>query len=265
VTAGGLVACASEAGAIPLPADARVRRGRLGPGQLLVVDPAGFGVEEDADVKRRLVGRLPYGRWLRKTRAPLDGGEPVEPPAEQLTRRKARAGYTREELSLLLRAAASTAHEPTSSMGDDTALPPLAGRARPLFSYFRQRFAQVTNPPIDHLRERHVTSLRTLLGARPPLLALEPPTTTLLELESFFLFPSAVAALDAVHLDGTFTSDLRGACERLAREAVAAEAELIVLDDAGEGAAIPSLLALGAVQRALVEAGLRTRCSPVVR
>ncbi len=264
VTAGGLVACASEAGAIPLPDGARVRRGRLAPGQLLVVDPAGFGLEEDADVKRRLAGRFPYERWLRRTRRPLDSGEPVEPPAEPLLARQARAGFTREELSLLFRATATTAHEPTSSMGDDTALPPLAGRARPLFSYFRQRFAQVTNPPIDHLREREVTSLRTLLGARPALLSPEAPQGTLLELESFFVFPSAVAALDAVHLDATFTSDLRAACERLAAEAVAAGSELLVLDDRGEGAAIPSLLALGAVQNALVDAGLRTRRSLIV-
>ncbi len=267
VTAGGLVACASEAGAIPLPEGARVRRGRLAPGQLLVVDPAGFGLEEDADVKRRLAGRFPYERWLRRTRRPLDPGEPVEPPSEPLTARQARAGFTREELSLLLRATATSAHEPTSSMGDDTALPPLAGRARPLFSYFRQRFAQVTNPPIDHLREREVTSLRTLLGARPPLLGLVPPQETLLELQSFFLFPSAVSALGAVHLDATFTSDLRGACGRLAEEAVAAVdagADILVLDDGGEGAPVPSLLALGAVQRALVDAGSRTRCSLVV-
>jgi glutamate synthase domain-containing protein 2/glutamate synthase domain-containing protein 1/glutamate synthase domain-containing protein 3 len=267
VTAGGLVACASEAGAIPLPEGARVRRGRLGPGELLVVDPAGFGLEEDADVKRRLASRAPYSRWLRRTRRPLDAGEPVEPPAEPLTARQARVGFTREELSLLLRAAATTGHEPTSSMGDDTALPPLAGRGRPVYSYFRQRFAQVTNPPIDHLRERDVTSLRTLLGARPPLLSAESAATTLLELESFFLFPSAVAALDAVRLDATFAGELREACERLAGEAVSAVADgadLLVLDDAGERAAVPSLLALGAVHRALVEAGARTHCSLVV-
>ncbi len=267
VTAGGLVACASEAGAIPLPEGARVRRGRLGPGQMLVVDAAGFGLEEDADVKRRLASRSSYERWLRRTRRPLDAGEPVEPPEQALTVRQARAGFTREELSLLLRAAATTAHEPTSSMGDDTALPPLAGRARPLFSYFRQRFAQVTNPPIDHLRERHVTSLRTLLGRRPPLLGAEPPDGVLLDAESFFLFPSAVEALAAVYLDTTFTADLRGACVRLAEEAVAAVdagSELLVLDDGGDGAAIPSLLALGCVQRALVDAGVRTRCSLIV-
>jgi glutamate synthase (ferredoxin) len=267
VTAGGLVTCASEAGAIPLPDGARVRRGRLGPGQMLVIDPAGFGLEEDGDLKRRLAGRFPYAKWLRKTRRALAPGSPVEPPAEPLTARQARAGFTREELSLLLRAAATTGHEPTSSMGDDTALPPLAGRARPLFSYFRQKFAQVTNPPIDHLRERHVTSLRTLLGAKPPLLSTAAPSGRLLELESFFLFPSAVAALDAAHLETTFTGELRLSLDRLARRAVIeveGGADVVVLDDAGEGAVIPALLALAAVHRELVQRGLRPQCSIVV-
>ena len=260
VTVGGLVACASEAGAIPLPEGARVRRGRLAPGQLLVVDPAGFGLEEDADVKRRLAGRFAYERWLRRTRRPLDPGDPVEPPSEPLTARQARAGITREELSLLLRAAATSAHEPTSSMGDDTALPPLAGRARPLFSYFRQRFAQVTNPPIDHLREREVTSLRTLLGARQPLLALGQPQErcSSSRASSFFRRPS-MPSTPCISKRRSRLS-LRGACERLGAEAVAARrCDMLVLDDRGDGAAIPSLLALGAVQSALVDAGLRTR------
>jgi glutamate synthase domain-containing protein 1 len=169
VADGTLVSCASEAGALPLPEGARIRRGRLGPGQMLIVDPA-LGIEEDARIKRRLARRRPYARWLRTTLSPLGTGVPVEPPSEPLTRRQAAAGYTREDLSLLLRPAAAQAHEPTSSMGDDTALPPLAGRARPVTSYLRQRFAQVTNPPIDHLRERHVMSLRTLLDAHAPLL-----------------------------------------------------------------------------------------------
>jgi hypothetical protein len=189
-----LVACASEAGALPLPQGARIRRSRLGPGQMLVVDPA-TGIEENSDVKRRLSRKRPYARWLRATVEPLAAGTPLDPPTESLTARQVMAGFTREDISLLLRPAAGTGHEPTSSMGDDTALPPLAGRARPVTSYLRQRFAQVTNPPIDHLRERSVMSLRTLLGARAPLLGEHPRTARLLELESFFAFPSAVSEL----------------------------------------------------------------------
>ncbi len=271
VTDDGLVACASEAGAIPLPAGARVRRGRLGPGQMLAVDPRGFGLEESETIKGRLSGRRPHRRWLANVEA-ASSGAPVEPPAKALTRRQIVAGFTREDLSLVLRPTAAGAHEPTSSMGDDTALPPLAGRARPLYAYFRQRFAQVTNPPIDQLRERSVMSLRTLLGARAGLLD-EGPAPRLRELESFFLLPSALAELQPARLDATFTAEegLGAACERVAVDALAAVAsgaELLLVSDERaidqERAPVPALLAVGAVNRRLVEAGLRTRASILV-
>src|SRR5207253_2443331 len=100
-----LDACASEAGALPLPEGARIRRGRLGPGQMLVVDPA-LGIEENGTIKPRLARKRPYGRWLRATVHPFDTGVPVEPPTEALTARQVRAGFTREDLSLLLRPSA---------------------------------------------------------------------------------------------------------------------------------------------------------------
>ena len=108
ITDDGLVACASEAGAIPLPHDARVRRGKLGPGQMLAVDAAGRGVELDGDVKRTLAARRPYLRWLTVGRRELAAGEPVLPPGSDLRPRHVLAGYTREDLSLVLRPAAST-------------------------------------------------------------------------------------------------------------------------------------------------------------
>ncbi len=265
-----LVACASEAGALPLPKGARIRRGRLGPGQMLVVDPT-LGIEEDAAIKRRLARKRPYERWLRTAVTPFGTGGPTEAPAGSLTERHAAAGYTREDLSLLLRPAAAQAHEPTSSMGDDTALPPLAGRARPVTSYLRQRFAQVTNPAIDHLRERHVMSLRTLLGARAPLLGEHPRAARLLELESFLLFPSAAEELArrGTVLSATFTATdgLRRACLRLADDAVAAVgdgAEILVLRDAEAGVAVPAVLATGAVHHRLLAEGLRARASIVL-
>jgi glutamate synthase domain-containing protein 2/glutamate synthase domain-containing protein 1/glutamate synthase domain-containing protein 3 len=272
ITDDGLVACASEAGAVPLPEGARVRRGRLGPGQVLAVDPAGLGIEEDVAVKRRLARRRPYLRWLAVGRRVHDVGKPVLPPTADLRPRQVLAAYTREDLTLVLRPSASQGHEPVSSMGDDTALPPLAGRARPVFSYFRQRFAQVTNPAIDHLRERSVMSLRTLLGPREMLLAEEPEAARLVELESFFLFPFAVAALRPQVLDATFggREGLAEAVARLALEACDAvhkRAPILVLSDehVAEGRIpIPSLIALAGVHAALVEAGLRTRTSLVV-
>ena len=138
-------------------------------------------------IKRRLAGAAPYARRLADWRNELSAGEPAGVPEHDLTTRHVLFGFTREELSVIVRPSAAHGHEPTSSMGDDTALPLLAGRARPLYGYFRQRFAQVTNPAIDHVRERFAMSLGTLLGARAPLLGDAPEAAAGLELESFFL------------------------------------------------------------------------------
>jgi glutamate synthase (ferredoxin) len=268
----GLVVCSSEAGTVDVVDGRRVRRGKLGPGQTVAVDPSGAGFETDAQIKRRLAARRPYGRWLQRNLIRASSGEPVAPPEGELARRHVAAGYTREELSLVLRPVASSGHEPVSSMGDDTALPPLAGRARPLYSYFRQRFAQVTNPPIDHLRERSVMSLRTLLGPRGPLLIERGDAARLVELDSFFVFPSAFTPLGPLLLDATFAEaeGLEAACERLGNEAeaaVGAGAALLQLTDSAAGsarAALPALLAVGAVHHRLVRAGLRSRTSLAV-
>ena len=166
ITDDGLVACASEAGAIPLPHDARVRRGKLGPGR----DARG----RRGRARRRARRATSSAGWPRaaRTSAGSRSGDASSPRASRCSR--PRATFARATSWPATRArtcrsccrpAASHGHEPISSMGDDTALPPLAGRARPLYSFFRQRFAQVTNPPIDHLRERSVMSLQTL--ARP--------------------------------------------------------------------------------------------------
>jgi glutamate synthase domain-containing protein 2/glutamate synthase domain-containing protein 1/glutamate synthase domain-containing protein 3 len=263
-----LVACASEAGALPLLRGARVRRGRLGPGEMLVVDPA-LGLEEDVAAKQRIARKRPYRRWARATLDPRDTGMPVDAPATDVTERQIRAGYTREEITLLLRPTAAGGHEPVSSMGDDTALPPLAGRPRPVTSYLRQRFAQVTNPAIDHLRERSVMSLRTLLGARAPLIGEQPRRARLLELPSFFVFPSMVDALKSPRVTVTFseTEGIRAAIRRVANDAVNATrsgSEIVVLDDRGADTPLPAVLAAGAVHRRLLAEGLRTATSIVV-
>ncbi|HEV8250013.1 MAG TPA: glutamate synthase large subunit, partial [Gaiellaceae bacterium] len=269
--ADGLVVCSSEAGVVDLEGRL-VRRGKLGPGQMVVVDPAGAGLETDADIERRLAARRPYGRWLRRHLVHVGSGDPVAPPDGDLTPRQAAAAYTREDLAVIVRPTAGTGHEPVSSMGDDTALPPLAGRARPLFSYFRQRFAQVTNPPIDHLRERAVMSLRTLLGPRAPLLEESPEAARLLELDSFLLYPSALRSLAPFSIDAALGEgeSLEAACERLGRaadEAVCGGAALLLLTDAAPGPAkpaVPVLLAVGAVHHRLVAAGARSRASILV-
>ena len=267
---GGLAVCSSEVGAIEL-AEGPVRRGKLGPGQMVAFDPE-RGFEGNVEIKSRLARRRPYGDWLATHRVTAAAGMPAPATSESLTPRQVQFGYTREELNVILRPLASHGHEPTSSMGDDTALPPLARRARPLSSYFRQRFAQVTNPPIDHLRERFVFSLQTLLGARAPLLEETAEAAAGIELESFFLFPSALEALPLRRLDATFAAEetLAQACERLASEAEAAARTgegMLLVSDAGAGVErtpIPALLAVGAVHHRLVADGLRSLATIVV-
>jgi glutamate synthase domain-containing protein 2/glutamate synthase domain-containing protein 1/glutamate synthase domain-containing protein 3 len=269
ISADGLVVCCSEAGVIDVAGRGQVRRGRLGPGQIVAVDPE-RGFEENGAVKELLSRRRPYGTWVADGLRRGTNGTPVEPSVDDLTPRQALFGYTREELNVILRPSGSHGHEPTSSMGDDTALPPLAGRARPVFSYFRQRFAQVTNPPIDHLRERHVFSLRCILGGRAPLLTEGPETVRGTELESFFVYPNALDELALTRLDATFEDGLEEACARLADQAEAhvhsGRTALLVSDAAagGDRVPIPILLATGAVHHRLVATGLRTRATLVV-
>src|SRR5262249_39988852 len=197
----------------------------------------------------------PYGRWLAEGLHTGSNGTPVPPPEGDLTRRQAAFGYTREDVNVILRPVAGRGHEPTSSMGDDTALPLLAGRARPVYSYFRQRFAQVTNPPIDHLRERHTFSLRCILGGRAPLLTEGPENACGTEFESFFVYPDFID--DRLNrLDATFETDLEDACRRLADEAEdfvrSGRTALLVSDTTPNRVPIPMLLAVGAVHHRLV-------------
>ena len=177
-----------------LSVTARYAGSNLAQGQIVAIDPE-RGVQLDAVVKKELAGRAPYGRWLDEGLVEGSAGEPVDPPERDLTREQVLYGYTREELTMFLRPIAGHGHDPTYSMGDDTALPPLAGRSRPLYHYFKQRFAQVTNPPIDHLRERFAMSTRVVLGSRAPLFSDGADVAGGIELDSFFLFPSALEEL----------------------------------------------------------------------
>ena len=266
----GLVAVCSEAGAVPMPEGASVRRTRLGPGQILAVDPV-RGLRLDRELTHELARQRPYARWVADSLRVGDQGDPVEAPTEDLLPRHALHGYTREELSLVLRPIAQAGAEPVYSMGDDAPIAPLAGRARPLPSYFRQRFAQVTNPAIDHYRERAVMSVATLVGARAQL-GTEGALPLLVSLPSFLVTPAGLDALDGVEVDATFTAaeGLGPAVERVGDTASALVAEgatVVVVSDrqaGGERAAIPSLLAVSATHERLAERGLRTACSLLV-
>jgi glutamate synthase (ferredoxin) len=282
VSEDGLVVCASEVGAVDLSGRGAVERGRLGPGHMLFVTPE-HGVVRNRALKHAIARNAPYAQWAAEGFRPLRAGEPLVEPLPDLTRRQAAHGYTKEELAMVLKPMAQEGHEPTFAMGDDSPLPPIAGRPRPIHHYLRQRFAQVTNPPIDPLRERLVMSLRVLLGPRSPLLEERPEAARLLALDSFFLFPSAIewlhdpernpfttAVLDATFPVADGPAGLEAGVRRLAdraAEAVGEGAGVLIIDQDRVGpdrAPIPSLLACGAVQHRLTAERRRADTSIVV-
>jgi glutamate synthase domain-containing protein 2/glutamate synthase domain-containing protein 1/glutamate synthase domain-containing protein 3 len=278
----GLVVCSSEVGAVPIEGRGKLRRDRLGPGQVLLIDPDNGGLREDADVKAWLASRQPYGEWVREHQRTVTAGLPVGTAPEDLLARQVAAGYTKEEETTVLRPMANEAKEPISSMGDDTALAVLASRPRTIYHYLKQRFAQVTNPPIDHLREWQVMSLRTQIGPREPILSEVPEAARLLELNGFIMYPQglqdlvlspkidfAVTGLDATWPASEGTGGMKARLAALAdeaAEAVRGGAVILIVSDrslGSERAPIPALLAIGAVHHRLVAEGLRTRCSLV--
>ncbi len=282
----GIVACCSEAGAVSLRGHGTIRRGRLGPGEMLWFDPDDPSPwQDDTTIKRRLAARHPYGEWNRDGLVPASSGTPIQMPPERgdLVRQQVAHGCTAEEVTMVLQPLATDAKEPTFSMGDDTPFAAVATRARPVFNFLKQRFAQVSNPPIDHLRERRVMSTRTCLGPRGALLAESPAAARLLELPTFFLYPDAVWSLldpartvfPATRLDATLPvaagpAGLAAGIDALVTagvDAVRAGAGVLVVSDrdlAADRAPIPSLLALGALDRRLVDERLRQACSIVV-
>ncbi|PSP55796.1 glutamate synthase large subunit [Halobacteriales archaeon QS_1_67_19] len=277
VTAEGRLVMASEAGALDLPESAVVERGRLEPGQLFLADPEEGRVVPDADVFDELTDEK-YGEWVADQQVELGAvGDVARELDGDLRALQTAFGYTRDELDELLEPMAAAGKDPVGSMGDDTPPSVLSEFDRPLFSYFKQLFAQVSNPPIDYIREDCVTSLESRLGRQRNLLAespeharqlvLESPVLTDGELERVAGCEPPTATVDITYPAG---GDLEAAVERVrreTREAVASGAELVVLSDRSIGAdrlAIPSLLATGAVHHHLVREGLRTDAGLVV-
>ncbi len=272
---------ASEVGAVDVSGHGTVERGRLGPGHMLFVDPT-RGVQRNEEVKTRLAAANTYSHWAHDGFLTFGPGEPLQQVPEDIGARQAVHGYTQEELQMVLRPMGAEGKEPTFSMGDDSPLPPMAGRPRPIHHYLKQRFAQVTNPPIDPLREHRVMSLRTLLGPRAPILTEHEDATRLLRLESFLLYPDAVADLledqtpfAAVTVDATFAvadgpEGLRAGVERLVDDVerlTGDGAQLLVISHDGVGperAPIPSVLAVGAAHHRLIALERRSDVSLVV-
>ena len=290
VSRDGLVVLASEAGVVDLPASEVVRRGRLRPGRMLLVDVEQGRIVEDEEVKASLAGAAPYGRWLATGRVRLE----QLPPREMLTPRHAslRAhqrlfGYTAEELRLILGPMAATGKEPIGSMGSDTPVAVLSARPRLLYDYFSQLFAQVTNPPLDAIREELVTSLETAVGSESNLLEPGPASCRQIVLPSPVIDNQALAKLlyvneagetpgfSAYAVDGLFPVSQGAAgleeaiervCERVS-EAISLGANIVVLSDrhaAEELCPIPSLLLTAAVHNHLVRTRQRTSAGLVV-
>ncbi len=291
VTADERVVMASEAGVLDIPPAQVVAKGRLEPGRLFLVDTAAGRIVRDDELKRTLAAEAPYGEWIRRSMVRLpdlpDPGTAIEPDHETVLRRQETFGYTSEEVRLLVTPMAVDGAEPVGSMGNDAPLAVLSDQPQLLPAYFTQLFAQVTNPPLDAIREEIVTAVETVIGPEANLLEPGPEGARQLALPSPVLRNVELEQLR--HLDGSeaargFRSatlpilypvaeggpGLRRAIEAIREHASAAIAEgsdLIILSDRGhddEDAPIPALLAVAAVHHHLLRAGTRTRVGLVL-
>ena len=279
VRADGLVVAGSEVGLADLDAGDVVESGKLGPGSMLVVDTVRGRIMKSLEAKREIAERKPYGRWVSQymSSLPLDAlTEPLIVPAAELRRTQLAFGHGFEELRLVLEPMAGGGADAIWSMGDDAPIPPLAASAPSVYGYLRQRFAQVTNPPIDSLRESMVMSLRMHLGRRGSPLEERPSYARMLRVEHPVLMPREMhelrelARFPSETLDSSWPArhgpdglvraldSLCHAAERAARRGV----HLLIVSDRAAGperAPLPVLLTIGAVRQHLVRTGLRAQ------
>jgi glutamate synthase (NADPH) large chain len=292
-TKDGYVVLASESGVLPIPEENIIRKWRLQPGKMLLIDLEQGRIVEDDEIKAELAGALPYQDWLNRAQYKLEDLSHIEPELSELPRettsllqRQQAFGYTEEDLARFLEPMAQHADDPIGSMGTDTPLAVLSSRPRLLYDYFKQNFAQVTNPPIDPIREALVMSLTSMVGPRPNLLGREAGTHKRLEVAQPILTNEDLAKIRSVEvaLDGAFrtaTIDITwdaatgaaGLAQALkemgwaATEAVLADANILILSDRAQGpdrVPMPALLATSAVHHQLVRQGLRMQTGLVV-
>jgi len=280
VTQSGLLIVGSETGMVKVAEDAVTAKGRVGPGQCIGVDLDDGRVYLDTELKDLLAGRKPFGQWVSRT-TPIDeivkvaSPQPAQMTGETLRRAQLAMGYTLEELEQILHPMVEDAQEAVGSMGDDTPIAVLSSQYRGLHHYFRQNFAQVTNPPIDSLRETRVMSLKTRLGNLGNILDEDPTQCDMLMLDSPVLSSAQFSAMrhymgsSACEVDCTFPvsegeAGLRHALLRIRREAeegVRSGCQHVILTDEAQGrerVAIPMILAVSAVHTHLVKTSLRT-------
>ena len=273
-TRDGWVVLASETGVLDIPAENILRKGRLQPGKLFLVDLEQGRIVPDDEVKRGVAAQQPYGEWFDREvvrLADLPARQPRTAPTESLRQRQIAFGYTQEDMKVILAPLARNAEEAVSSMGNDTPLAVLSDRHRLLYSYFKQLFAQVTNPPIDSIREAIVMSLQAGIGSEKNLFDETPEHARQLVLETPILLDAELEQLRQVHsaifkartLDVTWPvaegpGGMDVALERLCHEADAALA-------AGINILILSDRAVGAGARAAAVAARRRGRSPPPR
>ena len=285
VTKDDMVVMASEVGVLDIPPENIRQKGRLQPGRIFLVDTGQGRIIDDTEIKTRLASEHPYAEWLAENLVHLEDlpAAPVQAPdPDAILTHQLAFGYTHEDLRILLAPMATNGEEPVGSMGTDTSLAVLSDRPRMLYDYFKQLFAQVTNPPLDAIREELVTSLENTLGPERNLLAPEPASCRRIHIKYPVIDNADLAKLR--HVGGDFRAvtlstlypakgggaALAEAVEDLTRRASAAIREgfnLLILSDREvdrEHAAIPSLLATAAVHHHLVREGSRAKCGLVV-
>ncbi len=276
---------ASETGVLDLPPESIREKGRLQPGRMFLVSFDEGRIIGDEELKHTLASRQPYGDWLKANKVELESlpdAQPLPPAGGDNLRQQQRAfGFTIEELRMLTTPMAAAGYEAIGSMGNDASLAVLSDQNRPLFDYFKQLFAQVSNPPLDAIREELVTSLEAFVGSEQNLFDESPQHCRQLRLKSPLLTDEQLAQIKALDLPGVSTATLStlfeaktgsmpGALDNLcnaASEAIAQGKNIIVLSDRGvdaNHAPIPSLLATSAVHHHLTRTGTRTRVGLIV-
>lgn len=299
ITKDGYVVVGSETGVVDLPEADIIEKGKLGPGQMIVVDLEKNTILKNWEIKQKIASEKPYGQWLKEYRLHLSPQALIPNPSpteeggmseQDLLQLQTAFGYNLEDVEMIITAMAKDGKEPTFCMGDDIPLAVLSEKPRLLYDYFKQRFAQVTNPPIDPLRESLVMSLQMHLGERGNLLHIEPKNAHTLLIDSPVLSESDLdfikkSDFTTVELSTLFAiadgpDGLKLALERLCQEATNAIKEghqIIILSDrvalipnfssTGKGeidseySYIPPLLAIGAVHQHLIKEGLRLKTS----
>ena len=292
ITKSGYVVVSSEAGVVDIPVEDIVEKGRLGPGQMIAVDfEESHEILKNWEIKQRIAKAQPYGKWLAERRqeiSPQLFSEETRLGEQDLLAQQTAFGVTAEDMDMIIQDMAAQGKEPTFCMGNDTPLAVLSDKPHLIYDYFKQRFAQVTNPPIDPLRERLVMSLGLQLGAQGNLLEEHPEQARLLKLESPVIndtemsmirksdFP--VEEISTLYSLEDGPAGLKAAIEALcdrAAAAVSAGREILILSDRIDANGnltqlfdtqtyIPPLVAVGAVHHHLIEKGLRLKTSLIV-